>query len=271
MTSLLLILLAFSAESAEAQARKPDSSVEAAHPETDPIVVTGTGEEEERRAVLGSRVPREIEADPRGSVAQIASDTGVAGLTPGSGMDPFAGGTKKITLKSCKGSDPRMTMVALCDLALAQKRILEGDLGAARGAIDRVLSHPNSAPADKFFAHRFSFQVASIENDPQDRSDALNGMLETGLLSPEGRVQARKTLASMALARGDEATAISHLERLLAEAPNEARAQANLGVLYANAGLHDRARRHVEEAVRLTAATGQSVPKSWTDYLAKRQ
>lgn len=270
MIPLFPVLLALAAAPAETQAASPASSAEAAPSPADPIVVTGTPVEKERRPVLGSRVPREREADPRGFVPQIASDTGFAGLTPGSGMDPFAGGENKVKVKSCKGSDRRMTAVALCVLALAQKRIVEGDLTAARSAIDRVLGNPNSSPADKFFAHRFSFQIASLENDDRDRSDALLGMLETGLLSAEDRVLARKTLASMALARGDQAAAIAQLERLVAEAPGEARAQANLAVLYAKSGLHDRARPHLQEAARLTAASGQSVPKSWIDYLAGR-
>ncbi len=96
-------------------------------------------------------------------------------------------------------------------------------------------------------------------------------MLETGLLSPADQVLARKTLGSLAIVRGDGAAAISELERVVAEAPNEATAQANLGVLYAQAGLHARARTHIEIAVRLTSAAAKTVPQSWMDYLNARQ
>jgi len=184
-------------------------------------------------------------------------------------MDPFAGGTRKVIVKSCKSSDARITIAALCDLALAQKRILEGNLTSARSAIDRVLINPKSAQADKFFAHRFAFQIAVKENDLEGRREALEGMLGSGLLSAQDRASARKTLASMALARGDKTTAISELERLLTETPNDAKAQGNLGALYANARSHDRARPHIEKAVQLTAALGQVVPRSWTDYLSR--
>lgn len=264
LADLLVLLLASYTEPAKAKVDQPAMSADAVVPEPE---ITVTGKQAEERTVSGSRVPRKVEPDPRGFVSQIASDTGVAGLVPQSGMDPFAGGTRKITAKNCKSSDSRMTIVALCDLALAQKGILEGDIGSARAAIDRVLSHSKSGAADRFFAHRFSFQIATIENDAQDRSDALKGMLESGLLSQGDRVLARKTLASIAIARGDDPAAISELEQLVAEAPNEANAQANLGALYARAGLHDRARARIKTAVRLTAATGRSVPKSWSDYL----
>ncbi len=264
ITNLLILLLASYAEPVQANSDRANTGVEPVPAETDIVV---TGKKVEKREILGSRVPRKVEPDPRGFVSQIASNTGVAGLTPGSGMDPFTGATRTVTVTNCKASDPRIALAAACDLALAQKLIQAGDLGAARGAIFRALENPKSGPADKFFAHRFSYQIAMIENDSQDRTDALNGMLETGLLSPPDRVLARKTLASLAMARGDGAAAISELERVVAEAPNEATGQANLGVLYAQAGLHARARTHIEIAVRLTSAAAETVPQSWIDYL----
>ncbi|MDP9414385.1 MAG: bacterial transcriptional activator domain-containing protein [Pseudomonadota bacterium] len=267
LVSFPLMLLASLAHD-ETQGLQSDVRVQAEAPQSEIVV---RGKEVARRAVLGSRLPRLIEPDPRGFVSQVASETGVAGLTPQSGMDPFAGGTRKVTVKTCKASDSRITLVALCDLALAQKGILDRDFDLARGAIDRVLTDPKSGQADKFFAHRFAFQIATLESDSKDQSDALAGMLASGLLSFEDRILARKTLASMAIARGDDAAAITELERLLAEAPNEAKAQANLSVLYARGGRHDRARPRIKTAVRLTAAAGQPVPKSWSDYLVRRQ
>ncbi len=154
-----LMLLASLAH-AEAQELQSEVRVQAEAPQSEIVV---RGKKVAWRAVLGSRLPRVIEPDPRGFVSQVASETGVAGLTPQSGMDPFAGGTRKVTVKTCKGSDSRMTLVALCDLALAQKGILDRDFGLARGAIDRVLTDPKSGQADKFFAHRFAFQIATLE------------------------------------------------------------------------------------------------------------
>lgn len=268
LTSFPLMLLSSFAQDASTERAQPGGPSQAGASQSEIIV---RGKRVARRAVLGSRLPRVIEPDPRGFVPQVASDTGVAGLTPDSGMDPFAGGTRKVTVKTCKSSDSRMTKVALCALALAQKAIGEGDFGSARGAIDRVLTNPNSGDADKFFAHRFAFEIATLESDSKDQSDALAGMLASGLLSPEDRILARKTIASLAIARGDDAAAISELERLLAEAPNDAKAQANLGVLYARGNRHDQARPRIETAVRLTAAAGQPVPQSWSDYLARRR
>ncbi len=263
----LMLLVSFAQDGGIERAQR-DGPIQAGASQSEIIV---RGKKVARGPVLGSRLPRVIEPDPRGFVPQVASDTGIGGLTPQSGMDPFAGGTRKVNVKTCKSSDSRMTEVALCDLALAQKAIGEGDFGSARGAVDRVLTNPSSADADKFFAHRFAFEIATLESDSKDQSDALAGMLASGLLAPEDQILARKTIASLAIARGDDVAAISELERLLAEAPNDATAQANLGVLYARGDRHDQALPRIETAVRLTAAAGQPVPKSWSDYLARRR
>ena len=262
MSALLIGMQGVStSETANVQAGSPTE----AKPEGE-IIVTGT--KLKRRVVVGSRLSRPVEPDPRGFVSQIASDTGVAGMTPGSGMDPFAGGTRSISTKSCKGSDARISQAVLCDLAHAQKAIAQGDLDRAGDAIERALSNAQS-PADKFFAHRFAYQLATLQNDAGGRQDALRGMLASGSMSAEDRILAHKTLASYAIQEGDSAEAIEHLELVVLLAPGEVKAQANLGVLYHRAGQHERARERIATAVQLTSATGQKAPAEWLDYLSR--
>lgn len=239
-------------------------------PPTDEIVVTGTraAGEETQRAPLGSRIGRRKEVDPRGFVSQIASDTGVAGLSPTSGLDPFTGGARKITVKSCKADDARLSLAALCDLAAIQRKIEEGDDAGALVAIHRLGERGDVTPLDRFFAHRFHYQIAQAARDDTGRRDAIEAMLETGAMARPDELAARRTLAAMALARGDDDAAIVELERVTAIAPADVRSHANLGALYARNGMPGKARERMADAVKLTAAAGQPVPDAWRDYLA---
>lgn len=235
------------------------------------IIVTGTRVRVPDKSPLGSRIGRANETDPRGFVPQIRSDTGVAGLGPTSGMDPFAGGTRKITTRSCKSSEARLSLAALCDLAAIQKKMAQGDRAGATGAIYRLVERPDVTAVDRFFAHRFQYQIAETAGDAQGRRDAIGAMLETGAMAPPDALAARRTLVAMALARGDDHAAIAELEQVTRIAPDDARSHANLAALYARAGLHEDARRHMSDAVKLSAAAGQAVPQAWRDYLVARR
>lgn len=241
-------------------------------PPQDEIVVTGTRQNKDaEQAPLGSRITRAKEPDPRGFVSQIASDTGPAGMVPGSGMDPFAGGTRNVTVKTCKASDTRLSLAARCDLAAIQRKMKAGDQAGALAAIHRLSERADVTALDRFFARRFQYQIAEGANDQAGRREAIEAMLETGVMARADQRAARRTLVAMALRRGDDKAAIAELERLVLAVPDDSASQANLAALYARYGRHDDARAHMALAVAAVRARAGDVPQGWTDYLAERR
>ena len=231
-------------------------------------MVEGSKRREEEKLATGSRLkPADPLIDYRGFVSQIASSTGVAGLTPQSGMDPFAGPTRSRTIRTCRSSDKRLSWNAICELAKAREAITKNDYDGAQARLNKVLASSTSNQADRFFAYRFKYEIALARQQPRQASKALFGMIETDLLLPRDRVLALKTLAQSALGEDDKNAAIAWLERAVKEAPNDVKAQANLGVLYSQTGDHDRARPRIAEAIRLSRQAGLAVPDEWTAYL----
>lgn len=239
-------------------------------PAAPPEEVIVEGAVRKKRAPLGSRVARPVESDHRGFVSQIASDTGVAGLTPGSGMDPFAGPTRKLEIRSCKAGEGR-TGTSACSLAKAKTALDAGRTADALPWTDKVIADPSATGADRHDAWLLNYQAATIAKDAEGRRDALRGLLTTGLLTRDQHVGALQALAVLALGAGDRDEAVRRYAELVRAAPDNARARGNLGVLYAQTGVHDLARTHLGEAVRLTAASGQPVPQAWRDYLASQR
>src|SRR5215217_4668963 len=84
---------------------------------TDEITVVGARPERAETSIpLGSRIARE----PLPTFNAVAS-TNVAGLTPGSGMDPFAGGTRFVSETICRSDNPRLSADAACRLLPIQR------------------------------------------------------------------------------------------------------------------------------------------------------
>lgn len=212
---------------------------------------------------MGSRIRRPREESGN---RQIAS-TNVAGLTPGSGMDPFAGPTKRITVKECRADWP-FSKATLCSLAEADNAIANGDHARARGLLFRIEEAPALSPAERLAAAQLAYRIAEIEEDALAREDALERMIASGAMSTSERLAGLRSLIALALKRGNEAAATSWLERLLADAPDDAQSLANLAALHARRGDHGRARSLMASAVETKRAKGESAPLSWTNYLA---
>lgn len=260
MTLLLIGLAAVAAQAAPAN--KP--AAEAAPPD---IVVTGT--RAPTRAPVGSRIDRAVEVDPRGFVSQVRTESHVMGMTPTSGMDPFAGATRRVEVKACKSSEPRLSKAALCDLAAIQRRIAAAEPDAAFAAIERFLERGDATPVDRFVARRYQYELAAGLGDTERREEALRGMTDTGELGGNDLSAARRSLAAMALARGDEATAIKELERVTGMEPTDGRSHANLAALYSRSGRMPEARSRMALAVASVRAQGQAVPQGWLDFLSE--
>ena len=231
------------------------------------IVITGQREAE---VVVGSRIARRLGEDPGATGGQIASRTGVAGLVPQSGMDPFAGGTRRIVKRSCRADVEGLSTFAMCGLARAQEALAKDYTAGAGAELRGLLADQGLTATDRFFVHRLAWQLADAAGDRTARTAALAGMVETGLMRPEDERLAFKSLASAALAAGDRATAIARLEALVALAPDEALAHGNLATLYSQDGRQEEARAQMTEAVRLLTAAERSVPPGWSEYAAAR-
>lgn len=233
------------------------------------IIVTGTRARVPDKAPLGSRIARPAEADPRGFVSQIASDTGVAGLDPGSGMDPFAGGTRRITVKSCRSSDKALSPAAMCALAAISRRLEGGDLAGARAAVGRFVERADIGPADRYAAWQFAYRAAAEAADERGRADALTAMLASEAMPTKDALAARRMLATLALRRGDEVAALAQYGEVARLVRGDTRSRANLAALHARSGRHGEARVWMAEAVRLAVEAGQAVPREWHEYLER--
>ena len=166
------------------------------------IVITG---EREPEVVVGSRIPRRLGEDPGATGGQIATRTGVAGLVPQSGMDPFAGGTRRIIKRSCRADVDGLSQFAMCGLARAQEALAKEDAAGARAEVQALLADPGLTATERFFVQRLAWQLADSARDRTARTAALAGMVDTRLMRPEDERLALKSLASAALASGDPA------------------------------------------------------------------
>lgn len=229
------------------------------------IVVEGEAAPEPE-AVLGSRVARPREDFGNG---QIATATGVAGLGPGSGMDPFAGRASRLVQRECR-SDPPLAEEIACAFGEAQKAFEAGDYGVARAAIDRLLSRPALGDEGRYLAYRAAFALALRDGDARDRVEALEGMLATEAMPTSERAPALRSLASLALDAGDRTGAAVWFERAAAADPRDARTLGNLAALYAEAGRGEEALALIGRAITLVRAAGEAVPPGWIAFAEGR-
>ena len=235
--------------------------------ETQPpeIVVEGPRLEDEEQ-VLGSRIAR---PRPDFGNGQIATATGVAGLTPGSGMDPFAGSTRLRTQVECR-TDAPLSRATVCEFGEMQAAFESGDFGHVRAGLERLLLRENLTDDERYLAYRVAFALARAQGDSVDRRDALEGMLATRSMPAEQRAPALRTLAAIALGEGDRERAVGLFERAIAAAPQNATARGNLAALYANAGRDEEALELMREAIALARSAGEAVPPHWIAFTDRR-
>lgn len=252
MLSLLLFL------QAEVPAQPSTLPIESG--ETEGVVITG---DRPPTVVVGSRLARKLGDGPGATGGQIATSTGVAGLVPQSGMDPFAGGTRRITKRSCRADVPGLSQFATCALARANEAVAKGNAGAAQGEVDRLLADGGATSTDRFFAWRLAWQLADAAGDAPGRTLALAGLYDTGLMQPADARPALKSRAGAAMAAGNSTLARERLTTLLALAPDESVARGNLAVLTQQAGEGAEATRLMARAVAELDAAGRPVPDGW--------
>jgi tetratricopeptide (TPR) repeat protein len=270
----LLLLLAQSGQAAPA----------APAPAQPPIVVTGEREErvdgerveepytETERVPLGSRIPRRRDARP---YSTVASESGLAGMISGPGINYDAtggsGGTalrvRNRVVRECVAGDRQVSERTACILYRVRQSIDGQDYAAAAALLEPLLASGTLSGIDRYYAASFSYQLAQATDDDARRESALTAMLESGRMPAADRPNATRMLARLAVERGDNATAIARLERLVAERPDEPRNHADLAWLYARSGRDGEALPRMTMAVQLARRAGAEVPQAWIDFL----
>jgi hypothetical protein len=228
------------------------------------ITVTGERSEPQRpRATTGSRIARSERPAP---FATIATETGVAGLVPGSQADPFAGFTRTVTEVSCRSDDERVSADAACRLAAIQRLIAAQSFDEARSAIDRLAASEAATDLERYLAAGFLYRIGLATGEAADREDALRMLVASEAAPAAERSAAYRTLVSIALRRGDKAAARELLERIVATAPEDSRSRANLASLYAETGRAQEAAALVREAIAIARRRGEPVPAEWLSF-----
>jgi len=225
-----------------------------------PIIVSGSAKDE-RTVIAGSRIPREsLFAND-----QIASNTAMHGLSPGSGMTPYSDRTIKKTIRSCKASDTRISGETACLLVSARRAIEAADWLSVRGLLVPLAREEGADPGERRAAADYLLEAAQLSGSTPARREALGLLLATRTLRPCEAAQIERNLATMAHQAGDLAAARGHLEASLALLPDQPQALANLAVFERAAGLAQ-AVQTMRRAIAASEASGGAVPASWRQF-----
>ena len=225
-------------------------------------VIIVEGATERRKVIVGSRVPRRqiIQDGP------IATSTGTAGLVPQSGMDPFAGGTRIIRTKSCASSSKAIRKSAACLIVRADEALADGDPKLGADLLQAMFTDENFHGEERLAAAQRLYVIAEQTQDAGLREQALVQMLETGLLAEPDGIAAHRTLAAIAIARGEPALAIARLSVLLRITPGRAQDWVNLAVLQ-RAADRPESRASMQRAIELQEASGRPVAPAWQSFV----
>lgn len=263
LTSMLVCIAVLTLSSPSAQSTGPsDAPVPPESPERDIEVVGARPDRPDATAPTGSRIGR-TDAFTFGTVAS----GNVAGLSPGSGMDPFAGGTRMVSETLCRSDNPRLSQGAACRLLPIQRLIAASNYDEALSALDRFAADP-ATDEERYVASALQYQIAAVREEPSDREDALHAMLATAAMPAPIRPAALRTLVSLAIRRGDSAAASARLMELLALVPDDTRSLVNLAALRSEAGQRVEAAALIARAIDVVRQRGEPVPTEWMSFAA---
>jgi hypothetical protein len=259
MGTLLVCFSLWAPFPAHAQSAAPTSAPPSP---TDEITVVGARPERAETSVpLGSRIARE----PLPTFSAVAS-TNVAGLTPGSGMDPFAGGTRFVSETICRSDNPRLSAEAACRLLPIQRLVAAGNYEEALSALDRFATIGTATDEERYVAAALRYRIAAARAEPLDREEALRAMLATAAMPADSRPSALRTLVALALGRGDSGAASGLLVELLTLVPDDTRSLVNLAAIRADAGSSTEAAALVRRAIEVARSRGEPVPAEWLSF-----
>lgn len=228
-----------------------------------PIIVEGRREESTRRAQTGSRIPTE----PLFKDLTVSTSTGVAGLTPGSGMTPDGDRVHKRITKTCVSDSEGVGERASC-LLLKAKNAISGNQPSEAIDIYRYLVSSGQFGAPEQLAGGTElYNLAQSTGDDLLREEALIRLLDGDLLTVPKQAGARRTLVDLALKRGDRPTALRRLEQFVATGNADPKSMANLAILRQEQTVPGAAPM-MSSAITALEATGGEVPQSWHDFVA---
>jgi len=258
--SLPLIALGCASASLAQDATNPEEQARST-----PIIVEGQREEAERGAVLGSRIARE----PRFTDLNVATSTGISGLTPGAGLEPFNGAnpTRKRITSTCVSDNEAVGERASCLLLQARSLVDEGDVAGASDIYRVLVSSDEFGTTERLAGGTEFYNLADGLGDAGLREEALIRLVDSGALPPERQAGARRTLVAMALARGDKESAVARLEAHAAIGTPDAQSVANLAILSRELAL-PRTQETMARAIALRESEGGDVPQSWREFVA---
>lgn len=227
-----------------------------------PIVVTGS--KQTRQVLAGSRLPRA----PVVVNGQVATSTGVMGLVPQSGMDPFAGATRTRRTTSCVSELAAIRKEAACLVADADKYLAAGDYVPGLGLLRRITFEDGFNPQERLAASQRIYAIGVNLQDEMLRKSALLDLLETGLLSRSDTIAAHRSVLAIELNNQEYELAVERLQNILMITADNAQDWANLAVLQKQ--LNDPASRSsMSKAIELRQASGRPVDGSWKSFVGQ--
>ena len=228
-----------------------------------PIIVEGTRDEPARRSQTGTRIPGE----PMFKDLTVATSTGVAGLTPGSGMTPYGDRVIKRITKTCVSDTKGVGERASCLLLKADTARSQNDISAAIDIYRYLVSSNEFGAAERLAGGTELYNLAQSTGGEALREEALIRLVDSEVLSEAQKAGARRTLVDIALKRDDKPLALKRLEQLVADENADPQSLANLAILRNEQGVLG-ASTMMGRAIAVTEAAGGEVPQSWHDFVA---
>ncbi|WP_341711830.1 hypothetical protein [Erythrobacter sp.] len=265
----MMITLALAFLAGASQQEPPDTEqadpVSAAAEKPIVVIATPLDEQEEKSVRLGSRVPRKPLFEPY----NLRTNTGVAGLTPGSGMDPLSGQNPVIKreITKCVSDRPELGEKAVCYMIAAERNFEDGDFQGGLTVYRFLSSSDEFSPAEQLAAAEKMFAFGEVSEDAALREEALLRMLDSGGLAPAVAQRARRSLVTFALRRGESDLAIARLEDVVAFDQEDAQSFANLAILRRQEGVPEAAEA-MRMAIAIREAGGLAAPHSWAEFVA---
>jgi len=130
----------------------------------------------------------------------IASDSGVAGMVPGSGMNGTGGDPPRLTSRratTCVAEDRAVREEVACMLFRAQRAAGLGDFDVARTAVSPWLERRGMNAAESYAVGLLAFTLAEAEADDGLRIHALRLLLASNRLPEADQARAERQLAGL--------------------------------------------------------------------------
>ncbi len=266
IATLAMLLIVQGSAQPDAPVSEPSKSTVAERDystEPVPIIVTGRkAGEDAKLVVVGSRIPHK----PLVSRSSVATNTGLHGLTPGSGMDPMGAYTRKLRWSECRASDEAISEEAACLLIASEKEFAEGGREEGIGLLRSLALSENFSSHERLEGAKRLYAIGEQSGDDALRVHALELMAGNEALPVADRAAALRTIVGISMRKNDREKVVAALLRLQVE--NLARAQdlANLAVLQRAAG-DQRARETMRSAIAKVLAEGSTVPQGWDAFI----